>query len=447
MALCLLLFGAAYSIGYLRLLSRWWFEDDPFLYWYASKITNPISIFVDPQVLRHFTTGRALVPMQILSYWMDVRLAGFSPQFAYEHQVCSFLLTLFLLYLILLHELQNDDIAAFFISVFWTILPATAVVLQFLSTRHYMEGLLFSFLSVYMMQRSRCSDGRSRWLFSLTMLVCAGLSILCKEIYVAVTPALLLLYSLRYRERALAASTIAMVCAYGAYRFWMIGPVLDYGMPYLKVGQYFRFLLKLPYTISSNYGGYLIAALVAALCFLYARRKRHNRKIVFYFIAALALSLGAVMPVSYALYGSIRMPGTWYRIVFLLHTITIFAAGYFAVNCVPRRVRAALALLAVILLVPGMQKTRRLWIDLTTSAEREGKFYLNNPDKVLLSEQAASWFIPGVHALYGIEKPHYVLLKDLPDRATEMGSPIWRFQHGGFIPEYEPLKHIRQREH
>ena len=439
------MFGAVYSIEYLRLFSRWWFEDDPFLYFYAAKITNPFTIFTDPQVLRHFTTGQALVPMQILSYWIDVRLAGFSPHFAYAHQVCSFLLTLLLLYLVLLDELRNDNIAALFISVLWVLLPATAVVLQFLSTRHYMEGLLFTVLSLYLLQRLRYYDGRFRWLVLLAIPVSAVVALLYKEIYLPITPAILLLYALRYKERALALSTIVMVCGYMAYRFWMIGPALNYGMPYLKVPQYFAFLSKLPYTISSNYGGYCICGLVAVLCFYFARRGRQNLKTVLYFFAALVLSLAAVAPVSYALYGTIRVPDPWHRIVFLLHTIGILGGGYFAVYCATRRVQVTLALVVVVLLVPGTEKTRRLWVKMTESAEREGKFYLNNPDKVLLSEQVAWWFIPGVHAMYEVGKPHYVNVRDLGNYQIQPGSPVWRFQDGRFVPDYEPLKHVGQR--
>ena len=85
-------------MAHLRLPSRWWFDDDPSLFAYTSMIHNPVLIFTDPGVLRHFAIGEALVPMQMLSYWVDIKLAGFSPRWAYAHQVCSFLLTLLLLW-------------------------------------------------------------------------------------------------------------------------------------------------------------------------------------------------------------------------------------------------------------------------------------------------------------------------------------------------------------
>ena len=377
--------------------------------------------------------------MQLLSYWIDVRLAGFSPQFAYAHQVCSFLLTLLILYLVLLPTLRNDGIAALALCVIWLLLPATAVVLQLLATRHYMEGLLFSLLVVYLLQRLPGDEGGRRWIAHLAVVLCTSAALLFKEIFVPVVPAVVLLLAWRSRQRGLALSTIAAVGGYTIYRFWMIGAAFDYGVPWMNARQYLSFLLKLPYTLSSNYGGYLVSAIIAVLCFYFVRRNSENRRAIVYFLAAIALSLAAVLPVSYPLFGSIRTPGTWYRIVFLVHTVVIGFGGYLAVRCASRRTQLALALAAMAILIPGVEKTRRLWTEMTASAEREGKFYLANPDKVLLSEQAAWWFIPGVHDMYGVAAPHYVLLKDLKDGRANPGQPVWRFRDGRFVPDDHPL--------
>lgn len=72
---------------------------------------------------------------------------------------------------------------------------------------------------------------------------------------------------------------------------------------------------------------------------------------------------------------------------------------------------------------------------MTASAELEGKFYLNNPDKVLLSEQEAWWFIPGVNWMYRVKTPHYVLAKDLAASKRKPGVPLWRLKDGSFVPE------------
>ena len=95
--LILIAFGCIYSLGYLRLSSRWWFEDDPALFAYTASAGSPIRFFADPTILRRFTTGNALVPMQLISYWLDLRTAGVSPAVAYLHQTVSFLITIVLI--------------------------------------------------------------------------------------------------------------------------------------------------------------------------------------------------------------------------------------------------------------------------------------------------------------------------------------------------------------
>ncbi len=153
--------------------------------------------------------------MQVFSFWIDVRLAGYSPQFAYLHQTCSFLLTLLFLYLILIRVFQ-DEVAAVFVSVMWVLLPSTSVVVQFLSTRHYLEGMMFSALALCLLQRGVRAGA----------LVSMVVGMLCKETYAILIPAIVLLYAWRRRDRGLALSTAAIVCVYAVYRYCMLGPAL-----------------------------------------------------------------------------------------------------------------------------------------------------------------------------------------------------------------------------
>ena len=158
--------------------------------------------------------------MQLLSYWIDVRLAGVSPQFAYLHQVCSFLVTLFLLYLFVA-RVYHERAAALVVSVLWVLLPSTAVVLQFAATRHYLEGLLFSALALCLLQRGIQVPA----IFSMI------LAMLCKETYAVLMPAVVLIYAWRRREHTLAITTAAIICSYAAYQYWMLGPALSYDVP------------------------------------------------------------------------------------------------------------------------------------------------------------------------------------------------------------------------
>jgi hypothetical protein len=308
---------------------------------------------------------------------------------------------------------------------------------QFLASRHYLEGLLFSVLSLYLTERF----SRRRWA-TAAVLFSAALGMLYKEIYAPVLPVLLLVSASRNRDRALALLTLALACAYGVYRTWVLGPDLRYGdMPLLAPWPYVKFLSKLPYTLSSNYGGYCLLAIVVALC-AYGVLKWRAPRAVLCFAALCTVSIIAILPVSYPLYGMIRRPDPWYRIVFLLNTIVVCFGAYFAARWTTRRIQGVLAIMALLVLLPGVVKTRKLWVDLTSSAEREGKFYLAYPDRMLLSEQEAWWFIPGIDWMYNRSSgpgtpPHYILLKDLPATKLDPGAPLWRFRGGSFVPDFD----------
>jgi hypothetical protein len=257
---------------------------------------------------------------------------------------------------------------------------------------------------------------------------------LYKEIYAPVVPILLLVSAWRHRDRVFAFLITAMALAYALYRIWVLGAGLRYGdMPFLTPWPYVKFLSKLPYTIASNYGGYCLLGVVAALC-VYGTLKRRGLGMVLCFAGLCTVSIIAILPVSFPLYGMIRRPDPWYRIVFLLHTITICFGTYFAARWASRRVQGLLAMVVLAVLLPGVAKTRALWVEMTSSAEREGKFYITYPDRMLLSEQEAWWFIPGVSWMYSVETPHYVLVKDLATTKLDPSVPLWRFNGDSFVP-------------
>lgn len=421
----LLIFGLLYAAGYLGLASRWWFSDDTSQFAYTADIPSSLAVFTDPKVLRGFGTGEALVPMQFLSYRIDVNLAGFSPHFAYAHQIASFLLTLVLLYLLLVRWLGGNKTAALAASLCWALLPATAVVVQFLATRHYLEGLLFTALAVYLAERLR---GKG------VVALCGLVAMLYKEVFVFVVPLLLLGLAWRRKDRLLGALSVLLGLIYLLYRLWAYDLTARYaGMPLLSPWHYLKFLSKLPYTLSANYGGYLLVAFGLAACVLVLRRGWGDRRVFLFFAALVVVSLAALFPVTNALYFFIRRPDSWYRILFVLHTIVVVFAAWAATRLPWRWAHVGLAAASLLIVAPGVVKTRNLWAEMTANAEREAMFYLGNPDKVLLSEQNDWWFVPGIDWMYKT-KPHYVLRKDLATARIEPGTPVWAWRSGRFRP-------------
>ena len=259
---------------------------------------------------------------------------------------------------------------------------------------------------------------------------------LCKEIYAAVLPISLILIAWQTRDLAFASISILMASAYSVYRIWIIGPTLTYGdMPYLTTKNYLRFLLKLPYTATSNYGGYLLYGVTVLACWYCIRNRSLRVRLIVSVLGLFAISVASIVPVSYPLYGTIRRPDAWYRIVFLPNTILVLLAGVTIVRGLSRRSQTAILAATLAFVGLGAVKTQQLWSPMVISAELEGRFYIDNPDKMLLSEQEAWWIIPGVHQLYGVKTGHYILSEDLDKVELQPGMVLWRAHGNSFFPE------------
>jgi hypothetical protein len=300
-----------------------------------------------------------------------------------------------------------------------------------------MEGMLFSALAFVLLQRIREFRFRIRFFSWIAIFACLITALLSKETHLPVVFGILLFFSLRYRDKRLAIAACLLTIVYFAYRYSMIGIASSYDMPFLNPEQSIRYFFKLPYTFFCNYGGYYWGTIVFALIMYFGRGKLHfDNKFLALFIAILILSFGVIFTASYGLYFSIRTPGPWYRIMFSIHSLALLGCGYMVVRFIPSRIQAIIFLAALILSSYGIHKSKALWTGMAISAEREGKFYAANPDKILLSEQQAAFFIPGVHAMYSpTAPPHFVHINDLAKTKLAPGAVLWRFRNGEFVPD------------
>ncbi|MFC1601702.1 hypothetical protein ACFL34_05080 [Candidatus Sumerlaeota bacterium] len=91
------------------------------------------------------------------------------------------------------------------------------------------------------------------------------------------------------------------------------------------------------------------------------------------------------------------------------------------------------------MLLPGVYKTHAYWGERFQRSEMEGKFYLANPDKLIYSEEAAHWFLPGLTELYSVTQSHFVCDKFMvSEQSREMlnsFSTIWRYREGEFVED------------
>jgi hypothetical protein len=425
----------AFAVVYLKSTSRWWYEDDPFQYAYAAAISNPFSIFVDPTVLRGFGTGASVVPMQLLSYWFDVHLFGVSPLAASLHSLLSTTLTALLLYLVLSRFTANA-IASACLAVVWLCLPSTIAVHSFIGTRHYMEGLGWSLAACYWLHRlgeRPESDPGIR--DSAFLLACSCAALLTKELYVIVLPSFLFVYSLARRRHFISVASVALVLAYAGYRVAILDPTVTYPLPRVHAGEYLRYLSVLPYTLVAHRGGYLYYAGLVGGCLLLLLRHRPPVRGVLLFLAGLWLAaLLPAYPTATAVLNTYRTPGTWYRAVFLHNTMALVAGGYLLVRYVGPHVQVPALCILAGLLLPGVQSTRAYWEERSERSEREGKFYLANPDKLVYGEEDAAWFLPGLDRLYGVARSHQINKSEIASEHTKqmlsVFPTIWRYRDG-----------------
>lgn len=431
-----------FSVLYLGVVDKFWFEDDPSVYATARTINNPFEIFYNPEIMRTFGTGAAAVPMQLLSYWFDIKIFGVSPFAANVHSTISLTLTAALLYVVFL-RLTENRVGSACVSLLWICLPSTIAVHYFLSARHYLEGFGWSLLSCWLVLKL-CSqpDKEKSNIKSVVICACVLAAMLSKEIYVTTLPAFVFCYAISKKRYVLGALQIVVVIAYICYRFWLIGGVGKYPGGLADGATYLEYLKILPYTLTANNGGYILlgGALIGSV-WLLVTRFHEVKRVLSMAILLVVAALIPLYPTSSKVLKAFTIPGTWYRATFILDTLVFLLAGYLLLKFTSRLPQVICLYIFLIILMPGTRITRDYWNYRLYDAENEARFYLNNPDKLLLSEERASWYLPGIDKLYKVSSPHYIHWQSLKsDHAKKMihqFPTIWRVEDGLPIPDQQ----------
>ena len=145
--LVVLVAGVANVVWRLGTPGDWWFEDDPVLYAAIGKVASPWLFFYDMAANRLATTGpNELAPVLLSSMWLDLWLAPRSTAWAYAHSGLVYLATAVAFYFAMLRLLREKWLALA-TTIAWMLLPSTSVLVEFLSTRHYMIGMFWALLA------------------------------------------------------------------------------------------------------------------------------------------------------------------------------------------------------------------------------------------------------------------------------------------------------------
>ena len=136
---------------------------------------------------------------------------------------------------------------------------------------------------------------------------------------------------------------------------------------------------------------------------------------VYFYVILLVISIITIYPVSKGILYSYEKPGTWYRITFLINSLHLSFAYYFFSQTPFFKRKIIVFIIAIMLLVPvlfGTEKSKRNWHIYKKTYEICGKFYLNNPNKLLYDNLSATWFMGGIKSLFKRKNDNIISERD-----------------------------------
>jgi hypothetical protein len=208
----------------------------------------------------------------------------------------------------------------------------------------------------------------------------------------------------------------------------------------MSASQVAKLLLRLPYM---TYGGWIGYAALALTVLLLRRQLRADRSILPVVAiggATLAVSLLVIYPVGNPVANAWSSFGTWYRTPCVINTLLLVGFAYAVANL--RQAPAKLALMAMlsVAVLHGSHRTAQQWDRMKAEQLAEAQFLLENPDKTLVSQVRAVWFLRGVAMLFPERRTAaFVSRWDRPrsDAYIELlqsSRPFWVYDDGKVRP-------------
>ncbi|HSW05010.1 hypothetical protein [Aquabacterium sp.] len=211
---CGLLHGSALRNG--------WHSDDPAILNFAT-LYSPWQYFSSRDVMLQQSYA-SLTPWNALFYDIGLPWFGLNPRGHYLHMLAVLWATAFATYSLLWRRLGAGRALA--AALMFIAMPPTAAISQALMTGHYAYGLLFSVLAIGSFRRA---IDRNSGAWSLASAGLYAMACLCKEVYVPLPVALLLMPAGDWRQRLkLALPVLGVGMGYTVLRLWVLGGVGGY---------------------------------------------------------------------------------------------------------------------------------------------------------------------------------------------------------------------------
>ncbi len=236
----------------------------------------------------HCLSAAHLTPWVTFSYAIDYNLFGLESKFFYYHQIAS--ISLVSIFSFILLRLYTNSYIAFFGILLFLVGSPVWVSSQQLMVRHYVEGLLFSILSIYFFILSlRFQKYRYTILGCLFYILATS----AKEIYVPLLGILLFIPEGKLKERFYSALPYFIWGAiYIIWRKYMLGIFIGGYHPTSDVFSYFNenllsSLLKFPSFILNGEYAHVVLGLLILIAFINFKR---------YFLLNIVSVIGLIIP-------------------------------------------------------------------------------------------------------------------------------------------------------
>ena len=380
-------FGVLIGVLYGNSLTGWWAWDDTQILKTAFQ-SGPWEYYFVPAVWCEFQPAN-LNPWIIFSFDLDLALFGLDPQLFYAHHLLALWMVAGVTYL-LLRVWANRLWSTLGVVLFLCSAPVTNTVYQ-LMTRHYLEGLLFFSLALYLFIRATREERSAlAWLGAAFYFFAMS----AKEIYV-VQPLLLPLIPVRNLPKRLW-MTLPFFLVMGFYALWrryMLGTWVGGYRPSIDWGAVCPMILKIPSFIFGDGPFATVAFLTTTALIIYAAWQYPSLRVLI--VGAALLLLGPIVPAIY-----ISDP---HRLLLLLtwalSLAVVLTLGGIA-SSKHRRIIVALAMVAVIGFATAGQgwKIRQGLRSVAEGFEAHGRFIMEaDQDHVLFpSVQFGNWFTAGL---------------------------------------------------
>lgn len=379
-------------ILYSFLLNGWWFGDDPEIVVFVSK-HRPFEYFINPSIWQSFSPFN-LTPWILLSLEPDFLMFRFKPLGYYIHHLISLVFVVISLFIVLDMFVKKRIFVILGVLIF-LLSPATFTVCTWLSTRHYLEGMGFSLLSVYFFVKGIRDNKYSFILFSYLFYIPA---ILSKEVYVPLPFFLLLIPEKTFRVRFIRIIPFLMLSfVYFLYRMTMLGddPIGGYSSIWpWSLSSALSDSRKIFELYSGSWWIFLVVLITIILgIHFYKDRKTKAREISRYILIFLIFFV-TILPVS-----SILNDDESLRYIFIISTFitSLFILSIDRIFDKGSRVFKIFAGMALLVVLAGFFQTylekRKQWNMKRSQARVEGNFFMEN--------------FADLNAIFKINQPHW----------------------------------------